>query len=207
MATIAFVGIFSLCMLPLKAWLLGSPERLPWLVALMGSRTGTTGLGSLVKVGMDVPVIWPLLLGNFMSIKFDWVYWWAGKLWGRGMIDVWAGQSKRSARTYAKAERWAQKLGWLGIFIAYIPIPLPIMPVVFVLCGAQQMSWKKFMALDFIASLLWLIGYFYFGYTLGEPAVEVLRYYGKVANWVAIGLIAVVFIASWRNASKRTNNA
>ncbi|GEM_PF-1317533 len=196
---IGFLGIFSLCMLPMRAWLLGDPDRLPWLVALLGSRSGTAALGSVIRVGGEQPWIWPLLLGSLMSIKLDWVYWWAGKLWGRGMIEVWAGQSKRAAKNYARAERWAHKLGWLGIFISYVPIPLPIMPVVFVLAGAAGMSIKKFLTLDFLASLVWLIGYFLFGYVVGEPAVAVLEYYAKFANYVAIGLIVFIVIGTfWR---------
>ena len=145
LAWIGFLGVFSMAMLPLRAWLLGAPERLPWLVGLMGSRTGTAALGSLVRVGTDVPFVLPILFGALMSIKLDWTYWWAGKLWGRGMIEVWAGQSARAARSYGRLERWADKLGWLGIFIAYVPIPLPLTAVVFVLAGAHGMSWKKFM--------------------------------------------------------------
>lgn len=203
MGWIAFLGIFSLCMLPLRAWLLGSPDRLPWLVALMGSRSGTAALGSVVSTGGSQPWVWPILLGTLMSIKLDWVYWWAGKLWGRGMIEVWAGQSARSRKNYERAERWAQKLGWLGMFVAYVPIPLPIMAVVFVLAGASGMSWKKFVVLDFISALLWLLLYFGFGLVVGEPAVAVLEWYAKVANYVAIGLIVVIIVLAVVRSSKK----
>lgn len=203
LAWIGFLGVFSMAMLPLRAWLLGAPERLPWLVALMGSRTGTAALGSLARVGADVPYVLPLLFGTLMSIKLDWTYWWAGKLWGRGMIEVWAGQSERASRTYGRMERWANKLGWLGIFIAYVPIPLPIMAVVFVLAGAHGMSWKKFMVLDFFAALIWLIGMFVFGYVVGEPAVALLEMYAKVANYVAVALVVFVVTASiWRSSKQ-----
>ncbi len=203
MGWIAFLGIFSLCMLPLRAWLLGAPERLPWMVALMGSRSGTAALGSLVRVGADVPFVWPILVGIVMSIKLDWTYWWAGKLWGRGMIEVWAGQSPRAARNYARVERWANKLGWLGMFVAYVPIPLPIMAVVFVLAGAQGWSVKKFMILDFIASGIWLMIYFAFGYLVGEPAVALLEAYAKVANYVAIGLVVFIVAMTFYRSSKK----
>jgi len=200
---IGVLGILSLAMLPLRAWLLGSPDRLPWLVGLIGSRSGTALLGSVTRVGGQLPVVWPILLGVVMSIKLDWTYWWAGKLWGRGMIEVWAGQSPRAGRNYARAERWANKLGWLGMFVAYVPIPLPLRAVIFVLSGAQGMSWKKFMLLDFAACLVWLIGYFYLGYFVGDPAVKVLEYYAKVANYVAIGLvIAIVAVAFMRSSRK-----
>jgi membrane protein DedA with SNARE-associated domain len=203
MAWIGFLGIFSLAMLPVRAWLLGAPERLPWLVALLGSRSGVTALGSVVRVGTELPFIWPVLLGAVMSIKLDWTYWWAGRLWGRGMIEVWAGQSARASRNYARVERWANKLGWLGMFVAYVPIPLPIMAVVFVLAGAHGWSVKKFLVLDFLASLTWLIIYFVFGYVVGEPAVVVLEAYAKIANYVAIGLVVVIMVMAFIRSSRQ----
>ena len=154
MAWVGFMGVFGLAMLPLRSWLLGLN---PWLlVTLTGSRSGTAALGALTRVGEGHLWWLALIFGTLMSIKFDWVFWWAGKLWGRGMIEVWAGRSPRAARSYARAERWAAKFGWIGMFIAYVPIPLPLMQVIFVLTGAQGWSVKKFLALDFLASSVWL---------------------------------------------------
>lgn len=198
---IGVFGLFSLAMLPLKGWLMG--HSVPVLVALTGSRTATTGLGSLVRVGEYDAWWWPLLAGTLMSIKFDWVYWWAGRLWGHGLIEVWAGQSERASRNYAKAERWAIKLGALGMFVAYVPIPLPIMGVVFVLAGATEMSLKRFVALDFASCLVWLLGYLALGYAVGEPAVYLLTQYAKIANYVAIALVIGIVVGSVVNSSRR----
>jgi len=190
MAWIGVIGVWGLVMIPLRGWLMGL--NVPLLVTLTGSRAAIAGLGALTRVGDYVAWWWPMLGGLVMSIKFDWVYWWAGKLWGRGMIEVWAGQSKRAAKSYARAERWAIKWGALGILLAYIPIPLPIMAVVFVLAGASGMSWRKFMLLDALASILWQMLYFLLGWSVGQPAVDVLQWYAKVANYVAIGLIVII---------------
>ena len=198
---IMFMGVFGLAMLPLRGWLLGrSPEL---LVALMGSRSGTAALGALASQGLSH--WWPLCMvaGSLMSIKFDWVFWWAGKLWGRGMIEVWAGQSARATRNYARAERWAHKMGWLGMFVAYVPIPLPLMQVIFVLAGATGMGWKKFMALDFLASTLWLGLYFGLGWWMGEPAVHALKVYARYANYVAIGLVVFIIGSTVVNSNKK----
>jgi len=189
---IGVLGLWGLAMLPLRSWLMGL--NVPLLVTLTGSRAAIAGLGSLVRVGDYVAWWWPMLAGLVMSIKFDWVYWWAGKLWGRGMIEVWAGQSKRAARNYARAERWALRWGALGIFLAYVPIPLPIMAVVFVLAGASGMSLRRFIILDAISSALWQMGYFALGYAIGQPAVIVLQQYAKIANWVTIGLVVIIVV-------------
>ena len=189
---IGIIGLWGLAMIPLRTWLLGL--NVPLLVTLTGSRAAIAGLGAMTRVGEYAQWWWPMLAGLIMSIKFDWVYWWAGKLWGRGIIEVWAGQSKRAAKNYARAERWAIRWGALGILLAYVPIPLPIMAVVFVLAGASGMSLKKFIVLDAIASAVWQMLYFGLGFAIGEPAVAVLKAYANIANYVTIGLIVVLVI-------------
>ena len=201
MGWIAFMGLFGLAMLPLRGWLLGL--NAPLLVAITGSRSGTAAMGALASQGLADNWMWYLLAGTVMSIKFDWVFWWAGKLWGRGMIEVWAGRSERASKNYARAERWAQKLGWLGMFVAYVPIPLPLMQVIFVLFGASKMSVKRFLVLDFLASTIWLMLYFALGWVIGEPAVVVLKEYAKYANYVAIALIVFVVATTMFGPRKR----
>jgi membrane protein DedA with SNARE-associated domain len=200
MAWIGVIGILGLVMLPLRGWLLG--RSVPVLLSITGSRSAAAALGSLVRVGEYAAWWLPMVAGVLMSIKLDWVYWWAGKLWGRGMIEVWAGQSERASRNYARAERWANKWGSFGMFVAYVPIPLPVMPVVFILAGASGMPVRRFVALDFVVCAIWQTAYFMLGYAIGEPAVAVLKEYAKWANYIAIGLVVFVlgsyFFNLWR---------
>ena len=190
----------SLILLPTRAWLLAvAPD---WLAMITGGRTSVAASGAIASTGA-MPH-WPVVLvvASVLSLKFDWVYWWAGRLWGRGMIEIWAGQSKRAARNYARAERWAEKLGPVGFLIAYVPMPLPLMQVVFVLAGASGMSLKRFLIYDYIASTIWLVFYFWLGWQLGEPAVEVLNWYARIAGYVAIALLVVVIGSSVLTAKK-----
>ncbi len=191
------VGIFSLILIPTRAWLLGVAPDI--LAMITGGRTAVAASGALAGTG-EMPH-WPWVLGvaSLLSLKFDWIYWWAGKLWGRGMIEIWAGRSERAARNYGRAERLAERLGPVGFLLAYMPIPLPLMQVVFVLSGAAGMSLKRFLLYDYIASTLWLVLFFALGWRLGEPAVDVLDAYARIAGYVAIGLIVVIVAGSlWR---------
>ncbi|WIM68026.1 DedA family protein [Corynebacterium breve] len=202
---IGFVGVFGMAMIPLRAWLLGLDP--PIMLALTGSRLGAASTGALAAVGDAPGWIWYLLIGSVVAIKFDWVYWWAGKLWGRGMLDVYAEQSQRTARNIERVEKATQKLGWLGIFLAYVPIPLPIALVVFIMSGATGMKLSKFMVLNFISKTIWSLGYFALGYAIGEPVVFVLEQYQKVANWFAIGLLVVVFASVFFKQNKEAKKA
>ncbi|AFV88705.1 Membrane-associated protein [Acidipropionibacterium acidipropionici ATCC 4875] len=202
---IGFLGIFSLAMLPLKGWLLGLDP--PVMMGISGSRIGAAATGALAEAG-KAPFWWAwLLLGSVMSIKLDWVYWWAGKLWGRGIIEVWAGSSARARKRYDRAERWAGKLGWLGIIVAYVPIPLPIMPVVFVLTGASRMPLKWFLALDFIAATLWNGGFIAAGWLIGAPIVDVLHQYNRIVSYVTVALCLIVIVPIFFRSSKKDGAA
>lgn len=201
MGWFGIIAVFSLILIPTRAYLLAAAPGL--LAVITGGRTAVTASGALAAVGqMDYWAV--ILLGaTIMSLKFDWVYWWAGRLWGRGMIEVWAGSSKRAARGYARAERWAEKLGPLGFLIAYIPMPLPLMQVVFVLSGARGLSLRRFLIYDYLASTAWLLFYFWLGWQLGEPAVDVLDAYAKIAGYVAIGLLVLVVVSAfWKQGSR-----
>lgn len=195
------VAVFGLILIPTRAWLLGvAPE---WLAMITGGRTAVAASGAKAAVGQLS--YWPIVLfvASVLSLKFDWIYWWAGKLWGRGMIEVWSGRSKRAARGYERAERWAQKLGAVGFLIAYVPMPLPLMQVVFVLAGASNMDIRRFLIYDYIASTIWLILFFSMGWSMGELAVEILNAYAQFAGYVAIGLIVFIFLTTYLNQQSK----
>ncbi|MDO5053617.1 MAG: VTT domain-containing protein [Pseudoclavibacter sp.] len=188
------VAVFGLLLIPARAWLIAEAPGL--LAMITGGRTSVAASGALASVGR-MPH-WPIVLAvaSVLSLKFDWIYWWAGRLWGRGMIEVWAGRSARAARGYARAERWAERLGPLGFLIAYVPMPLPLMQVVFVLSGASGMSLRRFLIYDYIASTLWLTLFFTMGWELGEVAVEVLEAYATYAGYVTFALIGIIVVTT-----------
>lgn len=198
MAWFGVIGVVSLILIPVRAYMMGTAPE--WYAMLTGSRSGVAVSGALARVGQLSWWLWMLVAASILSLKFDWIYWWAGKLWGRGMIEVWSGRSERAKKNYARAERWAHKLGPVAFLLAYIPIPLPFMQVVFVLSGATGMSLKRFLCYDYIASTLWLCFYFWLGWSVGEPAVALLEQYAKIAGYVAIGLVVVVVFTTYRRA-------
>ena len=85
-------SVYGLILLPLRPVMLGLA---PHLLGSLGYRTGLVMTGALGSIGDRW---WPLVLvlGSLMAMKFDWIYWWAGKLWGHGLIEVWSGRSERA---------------------------------------------------------------------------------------------------------------
>jgi membrane protein DedA with SNARE-associated domain len=170
------------------------------LAALGGSRTSAVTIGALAQTGVG---FWPLglLLGTFGSVKFDWLYWWAGKLWGRGLIEVIAGRSARAARNAARAERLARRFGPLAIVLTYI-LPLPS-GVVYASVAAAGMRLRTFLLIDIATAAVSRAIFIYLGYRIGAPAVRVVEIIGQYSWYLSIALLLGIFVNLWRQSRAR----
>jgi membrane protein DedA with SNARE-associated domain len=194
---ISFVAVFSLVMLPLQPVMLGLA---PQLLGSLGYRTGLVITGALASEGDPW---WPLVLffGSLMAAKFDWVYWWAGKLWGRGLIEVWSGKSARARKRNERAERIARKYETLAIVITYLPIPIPA-GVIYAVLGEAGTSLKKFLTVDLLSSLGLCAIYVGLGWYFGEPVVAIMEVYMQYMWYIAIAMLVGVVVFAVYSARK-----
>ena len=193
MSALSVVAIYSLVMLPLRPIILGLA---PHVLGSLGYRTGLVLVGALAAVGDPW---WPLVLvlGSLMAIKFDWVYWWAGRLWGRNIMNVWA--ANKSARTQRRWERiWdgARRFETLAIFVTFLPIPLPA-GVIYAALGAAGTKLWKFLTVGFASAVLTTAGYMALGYWIGEPAVQVVDTYGRYLWYLSIAILVGMLAVFW----------
>ena len=202
-AAFSLTGVYALVLLPLRPVLLGANPYL--LAALGGSRVSAVTIGALAATGVG---FWPLglLLGTFGAIKFDWIYWWAGRLWGRGMLEMASGRSPRAARNAARAERLARRFGVAAIALGYV-IPLLPGPIVYATVAAAGMSLRKFLLVDALSAavtrglLIWL------GWSIGEPAVHVLEVIAQYSWYLSIALLVGVIATTIRQSRRRAPQA
>ncbi len=170
------------------------------LAALGGSRTSAVTIGALAATGVG---FWPagLLLGTFGAVKFDWLYWWAGRLWGRGLIEIVAGRSPRAARNAARAERLARRFGVLAIVLTYI-VPLPS-GVVYASVAAAGMRLRTFLMIDIATAAITRAIFIYLGYWIGAPAVRVVEIIAQYSWYLSIALLLGIFVNLWRQSRAR----
>lgn len=194
---IGAISIYSLVMLPLRPVMLSLS---PVVLGSLGYRTGLVMVGALAATGDPW---WPLVLvlGSLGAAKFDWVYWWAGKLWGHGLIEVWSGRSERARRRNDRAVAFAHKYETLAILLTYLPIPLPA-AVVYAALGAAGTRLRKFLLVDLIGALVSTAGYLYLGYAIGEPAVDLVNKYGQWLWYLSLALLVGVLFYSFRRPGK-----
>lgn len=194
----SLTGVYALVLLPLRPVLLGANPYL--LAALGGSRTSAVTIGALAATGLGW---WPLglMLGTFGAVKFDPVFWWAGKLWGRGMLELVAGRSPRAARNAERAERLTKKYGVVAVLLGYV-IPLPS-AVIYATLGATGMRLRTFVLIDVIGAGSTRAIYIYLGYRIGQPAVDVVEVIAKYSLWLSLVLLAGVIISAVRQSRRR----
>ena len=192
-------GVYGIVISILRPGLLASA---PHVLASLGSWTGSVLIGARAAIGDGWwPLIW--VLGTLGLVKFDWVYWWAGKLWGRGLIDVWSGRSERARRLNARAERFARKYDTWAIVIAMLPIPLP-RAVVLAVLGEAGTSLRKLMTVSIASAFVMMGCYLALGYWIGEPAVALVEAYGRYLWYVTLGLLVVIVGNAWRKSRKES---
>ncbi|WP_068433513.1 DedA family protein [Piscicoccus intestinalis] len=198
---IGLMTLYSLAMIPLRPVILGLAPIV--LVTLTGSMTGLVMCGALGATGWGW---WPaaIVIGTLSVIKFDFVWWWAGKLWGDHFIASIAGQTERARRRAKRAENLTRRYDILAIGLGHVPfVPVPRSIVAAVL-GAAGTSLKRLFLIDVIFAFIYACSFVALGWQIGEPAVAALEEFGKYMWYVSIVLLVGVFYVAYRNAKKQS---
>jgi membrane-associated protein len=194
-AAITLSGLYYLALLPFRASLVGTHPIVS--VLLNGSTEAIVSAAAFAKVGHG-SIIVVLLAAIFGTMKFDIIYWWAGRLWGERVIQMFSGRGKRSAKFVARVNRSGRWLTWPAVVLSpFLPIPNAL---VYAAAGWTGMSWLTFLILDAIGSLLWAGLLAGLGWALGQSAVNVAQEISKYGLWVSIAIVVLVVASQMRGA-------
>ena len=198
-AAITLSGLYYLVLLPFRASLVGTHPVL--LILLNGSTEGIVSAAAFARTGHGSLAM--VLLASVPGLmKFDLIYWWAGRLWGERVIHLFAGQRERQRRRGLKFVERVNRLGpkftWPAIIITpFLPFPNAI---VYAVAGLTGMRWYTFLILDAIGSLAWAGMLAGLGYAIGQPAVSVAQEISKYGLWISIAIVVLVVAAQMRGA-------
>jgi len=134
-------------------------------------------------------------------MKFDLLFWWAGRLWGERIILQLSGRRKHGQKFIVRVRRWGRKFTWPAVVIApFLPLPGAI---VYAVAGWAGMRLLTFLILDLISTLLWAGMLAGLGYSLGHHAVSVAQAISRYGLWISIGIVALVIVGQIRSARAR----
>jgi membrane-associated protein len=196
-AAIVLSGLYYLAILPWRVSLLGTHPVVS--ILLNGSTEAIVSGAAFARVGHGSLAV--VLLASIPGLmKFDIIYWWAGRLWGERIINLFAGRSERQRRRglkfVARVNRWGRRFTWPAVVISpFLPIPNAI---IYAVAGWTGMSWVTFLILDAIGSLAWAGMLAGLGYALGQHAVSVAEAVSKYGLWVTIAIVVLVVVGQIR---------
>jgi membrane protein DedA with SNARE-associated domain len=184
---IAVTAVYAAAMIPLTPELIASHPVL--LELLSGSNSAIVAAGSFSAVpgnlGLAV-VIGAALPG---MLRFDWVIWWAGRLWGHAVVDKLGSHSPRTAALAAAAERRGTGFARLAVLLSAL-MPVSGAPV-YAAAGWVGLPLLPFVVLDAIGCATWATLLAVCGHLLGSRGVAVADLIARYAIASVIGLVAL----------------
>lgn len=196
-ALLMAMGVYSMAMLALRAWLLSHPLAYSLLI---GGYTSATVSGANASV--DNGDWWFYLAASLVgALKFVPVYWLMGKRWGMEFIDMSLQYMPRARTFFTKAltkESGKTTAVILGLVpLGYCPGPVPG-TVVNAIAGLLKVGLGVVMAINAL-SVLAVNGLFmWLGHTFGDQVLEVINVVNRYLLWFTIGLLVLVVVKARR---------
>jgi membrane-associated protein len=192
-AGIVLSGVFYWALLPLRVSLVGTHPVVA--EALNGSTESIISAAAFARAG-DGTLAVVLLAAIPGLMKFDILYWWAGRLWGERFLMALPG-NRRVVRNMERVRRSGRRFTWPAVLVSsFLPIPRAI---IFVIVGWAGMRLVTFLVLDLIGVLLWAGLLAGLGYALGHDAVVAARTVSHYSLWFTIGLVALTVVLTVRS--------
>ena len=193
-AGIVLSGIYYWALLPFVAPLVGTRPVL--LEVLNGNSAAIISAAAFARIGHGSLAV--VLLAAIPGLmKFDLLYWWAGRLWGERIIALLSGRRNRGGRYMTRVQRWGRKFTWPAMLVAqFLPIPTAI---IYVVVGWAGMRLVTFLILDAIGTLAWAGMLAGLGYELGHHAVVVAQTISHYGLWISIALVVIIVVSQVRS--------
>jgi membrane protein DedA with SNARE-associated domain len=200
MTGIVVSGLYALLLLPLVPSLVSSHPAL--LELLRGSTVAVVTMGALARTGHASLVV-AVAAGIPSLIAFDWAFWWAGRRWGARAMQTLGGSHPKAVRRSLRVQRIMERYGPLAVVLAYVlPVPTALVDAA---AGWSRMRLAVFMICDVLGALLWTSLLVTLGYSIGQPAVDVVHQISRYSLFATIAI--VVFIVGRQAYFNRGANA
>ena len=181
-AFIVIPAVF-LALTPLKPLLIA--DHPVGLAMLTGSNAAVGAASAFARIG-EIPLWLVLCAGVFGKIKVDWLFWWLGRRWGRGIVKLItpSERAQRLAERVHGANPW-----WIraAVLLSYVPgVPAAL---VLVVAGWTGMRLGTYMFLNACAALMMTGAVAAAGYAAGQAGVDLILTVDRYALWFTFAII------------------
>lgn len=177
--------------LPLNAFLLGTHPVL--LEFIRGSTVSMIAAGGFARIGkafLPAVILAPVLI----SMWTDPCYFYAGRRYGRRILEYYERNDPRWRKRIARGERFFRKFGlWTVVFAPFLPVPSALF---YLAAGEAGMPFLLFILADLAGTLLYIGMFVAIGWFVGQHAVDVAQTITHYAWWILGGTILLVIVYS-----------
>jgi membrane protein DedA with SNARE-associated domain len=200
---IAVSGLYAIAMIPLTPALIATHPLL--LDMLSGSNTSILAAGSFSAVERKLGLALVIAAALPGMLRFDWVIWWAGRLWGCRVVQKFGNHSPRVGAIAANVERRGTRFAGLAVLLSAL-MPVSGAPI-YAAAGWVGVPLATFMILDAIGSAAWATLLATSGYLLGSHGVAMADLAGRYASG-SVGMLVAAIVGpsawrAWRRMRKR----
>jgi membrane-associated protein len=193
-------AVYAVVTIPLTPALISTRPVL--LELLTGSNSSIVAAGAFADVDSKLQLFVVVAAALPGMMRFDWVYWWAGRLWGHTMVERLGHHSPRSAAlarfVETRGRRYAGPLVTLAAFL-----PSGASTAVYAAAGWAGLPLIPFILFDALGSAAWTALLAVGGYLLGSEGVYLAdlasRYAFATVCVLVVTMIAPPLWHSWRD--------
>ncbi|GHC92759.1 hypothetical protein GCM10007079_41340 [Nocardiopsis terrae] len=177
------IPAFFLLTMPLRP-LFVADHPVP-LAFVTGSHAAVGAASAFAGVGQGS--MWLVIVAGVVGkVKIDWLFWWVGRRWGRGIVHFLVPSER--------GRRFAERLQTMNPWIMRLFIPLSYLPgvpggVPHVIAGVSGMRLRTYLLLDVIGALMITSVVAFVGYHSGQAGVDVVLLVDRYAVWLTFALI------------------
>ncbi|MEJ2867697.1 DedA family protein [Actinomycetospora sp. OC33-EN08] len=194
-ATFGIVAL-NLASMPFRPFLIASHPVS--LAAVTGSLSAVGTGAAFARIG-ETSLWLVVAAGVFGMIKFDWLFWLAGRRWGEKIIQLWApGETAGRFVTWVRsAPRWVLALAVVAAALPGVPAP-----AVYAVAGLGRVRLLPFMVLDAIGAAITAGLVAGLGFAVGQHAVDAVLVVEKYALWITLSLVMVIAVRASMQARR-----
>jgi len=202
-APIVVNSIYYYAGLPLNALFIGT--RPVFLELVRGSTVSMISAGGFARIGRAF-LPWTLLAPILISMWTDPCYFFAGRRYGRRILEYYERNDPRWRKRIARAERFFRRFGaWTIVIAPFLPVPNAIF---YLAAGEAGMSFLVFILADLLGTLLYIATFVFAGWFAGQHAVDVAQTITHYAWWsIAATIVAVVVWSIWSSVRTQRERA
>jgi len=190
-------SIYYYAGIPLNALFIGT--RPVFLSFIRGSTAAMIATGGFARIG-KASVIAALLAPIPISMVTDPCYFYAGRRYGRRILEYYERNDPRWRKRIARGERFFKRWGvWTVVFAPFLPVPSALF---YLAAGEAGMPFVVFILADLLGTLMYIGMWVGAGWVAGQHAVDVAQTITHYAWWIVGGSVVLVVVwavwSSWR---------